>query len=34
MGVLPLQFIEEMNRKNLNLIGSELITVLKIENGS
>jgi aconitate hydratase len=33
MGVLPLQFVEGMNRKNLNLIGSELITVLKIENG-
>jgi aconitate hydratase len=33
MGILPLQFIESMNRKNLNLNGSELITVLKIENG-
>ena len=33
MGVLPLQFTEKMNRKNLNLVGSELITVLKIENG-
>jgi aconitate hydratase len=33
MGVLPLQFIEGMNRKNLNLVGSELITVLEIEKG-
>jgi aconitate hydratase len=33
MGVLPLQFTDKMNRKNLKLIGSELITVLDIENG-
>ncbi len=33
MGVLPLQFLNGMNRKNLNLIGSELITVLKVEEG-
>ena len=33
MGILPLQFINNMNRKNLNLIGSELISVLDIENG-
>ena len=33
MGVLPLQFMEKMNRINLNLIGSELITVLEIEKG-
>ena len=33
MGVLPLQFTEGNNRKNLNLIGSELITVLNIEEG-
>jgi aconitate hydratase len=33
MGILPLQFINHMNRKNLNLIGSELISVLDIENG-
>ena len=33
MGVLPLQFMEKMNRVNLNLIGSELITVLEIEKG-
>ena len=33
MGVLPLQFKDAMNRTNLNLIGSELITILKIENG-
>ena len=25
MGVLPLQFINDMNRKNLNLVGSELL---------
>jgi aconitate hydratase len=33
MGVLPLQFIEGMNRSNLHLVGSELITVLEIEKG-
>ena len=33
MGVLPLQFTEKNNRKNLNLIGSELITVLDIQEG-
>ncbi len=33
MGILPLQFIEDVNRKNLNLIGSELISVEGIENG-
>ena len=33
MGILPLQFIENMNRKNLNLDGSELISVIDIEKG-
>ena len=33
MGVLPLQFIKGINRKNLNLDGSELFTVKKLENG-
>ena len=33
MGILPLQFIDGMDRKKLKLSGSELITVLKIENG-
>jgi aconitate hydratase len=33
MGVLPLQFINEVNRKNLNLIGSELISIIDIEKG-
>ncbi len=33
MGVLPLQFIDGINRKNLNLNGSELFTVTKLENG-
>ena len=33
MGVLPLQFTDGMNRKNLNLKGSELISILNIENG-
>ncbi|MDB4231151.1 aconitate hydratase AcnA [Candidatus Pelagibacter sp.] len=33
MGVLPLQFTEENDRINLKLIGSELITVLQIEEG-
>ena len=33
MGILPLQFINGVDRKKLNLIGSELISILKIENG-
>ena len=33
MGILPLQFTENMNRKNLNLLGSELISVIDIEKG-
>ena len=33
MGILPLQFIDGVNRKNLNLKGSELITILNIEKG-
>ena len=33
MGVLPLQFTEDNNRTNLKLIGSELITVLEIQDG-
>ena len=31
MGILPLQFKKGMNRKKLNLIGSELITIKNIE---
>ena len=33
MGILPLQFTNDINRKNLNLIGSELISVLDVEKG-
>jgi len=33
MGILPLQFIDNINRINLNLIGSELISVMEIEKG-
>ena len=33
MGILPLQFVNGMNRSNLNLNGSELISVLNIEKG-
>ena len=33
MGILPLQFTNDTNRKNLNLIGSELISVLDVEKG-
>ena len=33
MGILPLQFVDGMDRNKLKLSGSELITVLKIENG-
>ena len=33
MGILPLQFINDVNRKNLKLVGSELISIMNIENG-
>ena len=33
MGILPLQFIDGMDRKKLSLKGSEIITVNGIENG-
>ena len=33
MGVLPLQFVNDMNRKNLNLVGSELVTIIDLEKG-
>ena len=33
MGVLPLQFIDGVDRKKLNLQGSELITIIDIEKG-
>ncbi len=33
MGVLPLQFIDGMNKNNLNLKGSELISVVNIKKG-
>jgi aconitate hydratase len=33
MGILPLQFKDKMNRKSLNLEGSELISVMNIEKG-
>ncbi len=33
MGILPLQFIDGMNRSNLKLKGSELISVLNLEKG-
>jgi aconitate hydratase len=33
MGILPLQFLEKMNRLNLKLIGSELISVNNLEKG-
>ncbi len=33
MGILPLQFIDDVNRNNLKLIGSELISILNIEKG-
>jgi aconitate hydratase len=33
MGILPLQFKDSMNRTNLNLIGSELISIINIEKG-
>jgi len=33
MGILPLQFINDMNRINLKLLGSELISVLNADKG-
>jgi aconitate hydratase len=33
MGILPLQFKDNINRKNLNLVGSELISVIGLEKG-
>ena len=33
MGVLPLQFINNIDRKNLNLKGSELISIIDLEKG-
>jgi aconitate hydratase len=33
MGILPLQFVSKMNRINLNLIGSELISIINLEKG-
>jgi aconitate hydratase len=33
MGVLPLQFINGVNRKTLNLDGTETLSVLGIEQG-
>ncbi len=33
MGILPLQFINGINRQNLKLNGSELFTIIGLENG-
>ena len=33
MGILPLQFKDKLNRENLKLKGSELFTIINIENG-
>ena len=33
MGILPLQFINGINKGNLKLLGSELISVLDVEKG-
>ena len=33
MGILPLQFIDGMNKSNLKFIGSELISVVNLEKG-
>jgi len=33
MGILPLQFINGITRKKIQLIGSELISILNIEKG-
>ena len=33
MGILPLQFINDMNRSNLELIGSEVISIINIKKG-
>ena len=33
MGILPLQFMEGINRNNINLIGSELISIIDLKKG-
>ena len=33
MGILPLQFEEDFDRKKLNFNGSELITIVDLEKG-
>jgi len=33
MGILPLQFIENIDRKKINLKGSELISIINLEKG-
>jgi len=33
MGILPLQFIDNINRENLKLLGSELFSIIDIEKG-
>ena len=33
MGILPLQFIDRMNKSNLKFIGSELLSVVNLEKG-
>ncbi|MAV62314.1 MAG: aconitate hydratase AcnA [Candidatus Pelagibacter sp.] len=33
MGILPLQFLDKINRSNLKLVGSELISIINLEKG-
>ena len=33
MGIMPLEFIKNVNRKKLNLVGSEIINIIDIEKG-
>ena len=33
MGILPIQFINNIDRKNLNLDGSELFSIINLEKG-
>ena len=33
MGIMPLEFINNVNRKKLNLVGSEIVNIIDIEKG-
>jgi Aconitase A len=33
MGIMPLEFFNNVNRKKLNLVGSEIVNIIDIEKG-